>query len=128
MGPVRGGPESRVGRGRGWPKRARVEQPVAGLVLGARVETERDAQIPLGQLGEMASETLATIVQMVQAELRGRGAETARLEEVARAEREAQATLEAQTTERIDRELEAETLAASRRGTEAERVRGELEA
>ena len=97
-------------------------------MLGARAETERDAQIPLGQLGEMASETLATIAQMVQAELRGRGAEMARLEEIARAEREAQATLEAQTAERIARELEAEALAASRRATEAERIRGELEA
>ena len=61
MGPARGEPDSGVGRGHGRTKRARVEQPM----LGARAETERDAQIPLGQLGEMALETLATIAQMV---------------------------------------------------------------
>ena len=63
MGPTRGGPDLGVTRGRGRPRRARVEQPVARPVLGARVETKRDTQILLGQLGEMASETLATIAQ-----------------------------------------------------------------
>ena len=61
MGPARGKPDLGVGRGRGRPRRARVEQLVAGPVLGARAETKRDAHIPLGQLGEMASEMLATI-------------------------------------------------------------------
>ena len=94
-GPARGRPEAGVGRGRGRSRRVRADQTVDGPVIGAGIATAGDVQMPLGQLGEMTSETLAAIAQMVQAELRGRGAETARLEEATRSEREDQATLEA---------------------------------
>ena len=121
--PAKGRSEPVIGRGRDRPKRARPEQTMTRPVLRARTEPVRDdAEILTGQLGAMTSETPAVIAQMVQSELRVRGVEAARLEEVVRAEREAQGTLEAQTAEHIARELEAETLAASRRATEAERV------
>ena len=91
----------------------------------------------------MTLETLAAIAHIVQAELRGREIEAARLaeiarveretqtardEEIARVEREAHATREAQTMDRIAREYEAESLAAARRAADVERAKEELAA